>query len=185
MWKGRGMIKERGCREDVEGKRDDKGKGGCEGKGMIKGRGCREDVEGKGDGQAMLKIRSDDEQQILVVIRRLVATLLLTMWHMASVLDMSMGGGEFAHLSLSPLCLFMDPGLVHVCFRAFAIIWVVVFHSLTSVGGGGGCSSPFVDGGGHALPFVVAVGARPHSLMAVVVVVRGVVGVEGVVVVVG
>ena len=54
MWKGRGMIKERGCREDVEGKRDDKGKGGCEGKGMIKGRGCREDVEGKGDGQAMV-----------------------------------------------------------------------------------------------------------------------------------
>ena len=44
------MIKGRGCREDVEGKgddkgngedvegkRDDKGKGGCEGKGMIKG----------------------------------------------------------------------------------------------------------------------------------------------------
>jgi len=31
MWKGRGMIKGRGCRVDV------------------KGRGCREDVEGKGD----------------------------------------------------------------------------------------------------------------------------------------
>ena len=121
MWKGRGMIKERGCREDVEGKRDDKGKDGCEGKGMIKGRGCREDVEGKGDGQAMLKIRSDNKQQILVVIRRLVATLLLAMWHLVSVLDMSMGGGEFAHLSSSPpvsvcgswpcVCLFL--GLRH------------------------------------------------------------------------
>ena len=27
MWRGRGRIKGRGCREDVEGKGDDKGKG--------------------------------------------------------------------------------------------------------------------------------------------------------------
>jgi len=32
-----------------------------------------------------------------------------------------------------------------------------------SVGGGGGCSWPFVDGGGHALPFIVVVGACCHS----------------------
>jgi len=83
------------------------------------------------------------------------------------------------------LCPFVDPGLVCVCFRAFTIIWAVIFGSLTSVGGSGGCSSPFFDGGGHALPFVVVVGTRPHSLMAVVVVVRGIIGVEGVVVVVG
>jgi len=83
------------------------------------------------------------------------------------------------------LCPFVDPSLMCVCFGAFAIIWAVVFGSLTSVGGGGGCLSPFVDGGGDVLPFVVVVGAHPHSLMVVVVVVHGVVGVEGVVVVVG
>jgi len=65
--------------------------------------------------------------------------------------------------------------------------WSWVVGSLTSVGGGGGGgrSSPFIDGGGHALPFVVAVGAHPHLLMAVAVVVCSIIGVEGVVVVVG
>ena len=60
-----------------------------------------------------------------------------------------------------------------------------VVGSLTSVGGGGRHSSLFIDGGGHVLPFIVAVGTHPHSLMVVVVVVHGIVGVEGVVVVVG
>jgi len=53
--------------------------------------------------------------------------------------------------------------------------WTWVVSSLTSVGGSGG----------HALPFIVVVGAHPCSLMVVVVVVRGIIGVEGVVVVVG
>jgi len=47
---------------------------------------------GRGCLPCCFKMRSDDEQRISVVIRRLVATSLSAMWHLVSVLDMSVGG---------------------------------------------------------------------------------------------
>jgi len=49
-------------------------------------------------------------------------------WHLVSVFDMSVGG-EVSLLTSAHhhLCPFVDPGLVRVCFGAFAIIWAVVF----------------------------------------------------------
>jgi len=47
---------------------------------------------GRGCLPCCLKMRSDDEQRISVVVRRLVATSLSATWHLVSVLDMSVGG---------------------------------------------------------------------------------------------
>jgi len=47
---------------------------------------------GRGCLLCCLKMRSDDEQRISVVVRRLVATSLSATWHLVSVLDISVGG---------------------------------------------------------------------------------------------
>jgi len=49
------------------------------------------------------------------------------------------------------LCPFMDPGLVRVCFWAFAIIWVVIFITgqLSLFVGGCVCFRPSRWPGGH------------------------------------
>jgi len=47
---------------------------------------------GRGCLLCCFKMRSDEERRISVVIHRLVATSLSAMWHLVSVLDMSVGG---------------------------------------------------------------------------------------------
>ena len=55
-------------------------------------------------------------------------------------------GGEVSLLTSARrhLCAFMDPGLVHVCFGAFTVVWVVVFITgrLSSFVGGRVCFRP-------------------------------------------
>jgi len=55
-------------------------------------------------------------------------------------------GGEVSLLTSDccHLCLFMDPGLMRVCFGAFAVVWAVVFIT--------GQLSLFVGGHGLLVP---------------------------------
>ena len=62
-------------------------------------------------------------------------------------------GGEVSLLTSAHrrLCLFVDPGLMRVCFGAFAVIWAVIFITgrLSSFVGGRVCFRPSRWPGGH------------------------------------